>query len=189
MSTSSELTNLLPEARKRKFRRRYFLRLATVLLILLSLLTLLHGVLLLPTYLYAYNEVTRSKAELALRQASEDAAGEIELTARQAKLVAISADLGQLASTPAASTLLRNLLVVPRPGIALTGFTFTAPSGTGTVARMQVTGVAGSRDALRQYARALGQLPFVTSADLPISAYAKETNINFTITLSGTLQP
>ncbi|MEA2701798.1 MAG: hypothetical protein QOE22_507 [Candidatus Parcubacteria bacterium] len=185
----SELTNLLPEARKRRFRRQYFLRLGTVTFLLLVLLALLHAALLLPTYLYARGEVARAEAGLATFNAAGDAAGEAEVVARQARLKAATGNLSRLGTAPAASAPLRAVLAVPRPGIALTGFTFAAPASANATARMQVSGVAASRDALRQYVAALGALPFVTGADLPISAYAKETDIEFTITLAGTLRP
>lgn len=190
---SSELTNLLPEARTRQFRRRYFLRLTTVAFVLLAFLVLLHAVLLLPTYLYARSETARGKAELATLDASADSAGEAKVTERQALLQGTATNLARLGTAPTASAALRTALAVPRPGVALTGFTFTAPVAPNSPAYMQITGIAGSRDALRQYATALGALPFVTGADLPISAYAKEADIEFTITLtvtfSGTLRP
>jgi hypothetical protein len=183
-----ELTNLLPEFRKRRFRRQYFLRLGTMLLAALAFLTLLHGILLLPTYLYARGGVARSTAAVAALNASADTAGEAELTARKGALNTTASNLLRLKEAPAASAALRAVLAVPRPGVALTGFTITTPLGNAP-AHMQLSGIASSRDALRQYAAALGQLPFVTGADLPISAYAQETDIDFTITLSGTLRP
>ncbi|HEY4489026.1 MAG TPA: hypothetical protein VJA87_00915 [Candidatus Paceibacterota bacterium] len=185
---STELTNLLPERRKKRLRRQYFLRLGTVALLLLTVLTVFHGVLLMPTYLYARNEVVRGRTELANLSASAQNTGESGIAPRQELLKTTAENLAHLQSTPTASTAMKAVLQVSRLGISLTGFTFTAPSGS-TSARMQVTGIASSRDALRQYAAALGQLPFVTSADLPISAYAQEANIEFTITLSGTLRP
>ena len=186
---SSQLTNLLPETRKRAFRRQYFLRLGTAVLVLLALLALLHGIMLLPTYFYARHEVLRGSADLATLKASARDAGEAEVATRTQNLAASAANLARLESVPAASAALRAALDVPRPGIALTGFTFTAPAAANAPARRQISGMAGSRDALRRYAAALESLPFVASADLPISAYAKERDIDFTITLSGTLQP
>ena len=186
---SNELTNLLPEFRKRSFRRQYFLRLGTATLVALEFLVLLHGILLLPTYLYARNEVARGTAALAALNASADTAGEAALAARKETLNATATNLSKLKDAPTASAALRAALAVPRTGITLNGFTFTAPAAANTPARMQLTGVAASRDTLRQYAAALGTLPFVTNADLPISAYAQETDIDFTITLSGTLRP
>jgi Tfp pilus assembly protein PilN len=184
MNMTIELTNLLPEARKRRFRRQYFLRLGTVTLVLLAFVVFLHGVLL-----YARGEAARAEADLATIKASADTAGEAEVTARQTRLQAAAANLSRLGTVPTASAALRAVLAVSRPGIALTGFTFTAPAAANAPAHMQVTGVAISRDTLRQYSAALGALPFVANADLPISAYAKETDIDFTIALTGTLLP
>lgn len=169
-------------------RRQYFIRVTTVALLLFSLLIILHGVLLLPTYLYAKNEVARGREELAKLKESAQSAGEAGIAPRAELLKTTATNLARLTSSPTASAAMRAVLQVPRPGIVLTGFTFTAPSGDAS-ARMQVTGIASSRDALQQYAAALGQLPFVTSADLPISAYAQESDIDFTITLAGTLRP
>ena len=185
---SSELINLLPRSRARAFRRGYFVRLATVALLLVALLVLLHGVLLVPTFLYARGEVARDRQQLALLDTSTQTSEEQEITARTNVLKGTVGYLTRVANVPTMSAALRAVLLVPRPGIALTGFTYTAPTGTGQPS-MQLTGKADSRDALRNYVSALGQLSFVTSADLPISAYAKERDIDFTITLTGTLRP
>jgi hypothetical protein len=182
----TELTNLLPEFRKRSFRRQYFVRLGTMFVAVLACLILLHGVLLLPTYLYAREEVARNTATLAALNASADTAGEAALIARKGTLNSTASNLSRLKDAPAASTAVRAILATPRPGVSLTGFTFTAPTSQNTPARKQLTGTAASRDTLRQYVAALGTLPFVTKADLPISAYAQETDIDFTITLTMT---
>ncbi len=91
-----------------------------------------------------------------------------------------------LASSPSATTVIRTLLAIPHSGITLTSFTFRAGTPEG---RVTITGSATTRDALRQYHLALSSLSFAKSAELPLSAYAKESNIPFTITLMGSLVP
>lgn len=189
---SAELTNLLPESRIRAFRRLYFLRLAAVTLTLLALLAVMHSMLLLPAYFYSEGQVARSQAELASIDQAAQTDEDQQVKARVATLTATANDLAKLDQAPVASAALRSVLAVSRTGVALTGFTFSAPPPpytASTTAKMGVTGTATSRDALRNYAAALGGLPFVANADLPISAYAKETDIPFTITLTGTLKP
>jgi Tfp pilus assembly protein PilN len=186
---SAELTNLLPESRIRAFRKRYFFRLATLALLVLSFLIVLHGLLLIPTYLFVHEETTRGRAQLSMLQAAAQTSEEKELTARTTLLKEKIGSLTHLEESTSASAALKAVLAVPRPGVRLTGFMFTAPQQAGQPARMQVIGVALSRDSLRTYATSLGALPFVTSADLPISAYAKESDIDFTVTLSGSLKP
>lgn len=186
---STELSNLLPGSNKRAFRRQYFARLGTVALITSAVLIVLHGLMLLPTYLYARAETARVHEQLELARAAVQSSEEQEVAQRTNALTTTAQSLARLESTAAGSAALRAVLFVPRPGVALTGFTFTAPTAANNTARLQVSGIADSRDALRSYASALGQLPFVSTADLPISAYANERDIEFTITLSGTLRP
>ena len=68
----------------------------------------------------------------------------------------------------------------------LSGFSYTpsSSSGSGTIA---LSGISATRDALRGYQLALQGAPFARSAALPVSAYAKDANIDFTITI--TLSP
>lgn len=185
---SRELTNLLPHTRVAAFRRRYFLRVASVALILLCVLVVMHALLLLPSYFYARDQVRQHREVLGTEWAVAELSEEQEVEARKKLLAATVADLAKLEKAPAASDAIRAVLAVPRPGVAISGFTFVAPAGSGN-AKLGITGMAASRDSLRQYVTALGQLPFVTSADLPISAYAKEADIAFTITLTGPLLP
>jgi len=183
----SQLTNLLPVSRIRGVRRAYFLRLAVITLILLSLLVIGHALLLIPTYLYAREQAAQDQAQIT-QSGGATSAEEQEVKERTQILVTTGNELAGIASQPTASAAIRSVLNVPHPGVQIIGFTFTAPQGE-KAGQLGVTGVAGSRDQLRQYTTALGQLPFVAQADLPISAYAKENDIPFTITLSGPLIP
>lgn len=185
---SSELTNLLPPERLRRLKHLYFLRLATVGMLVLSGVAIVHGVLLLPSYLYVHQEVNEKQAELTSLTASLENAEEKEVSARVKELSEDSAYLGRLASTPAGSTAIRALLDVPRAGIVLYGFTYSAPAAK-KPASMTVSGRAASRESLRSFEEALSKEPYITSTDLPISAYAKERDIDFTITLTGSLMP
>lgn len=190
MSTlNSELTNLLPRKQIRGLRREYFVRLATVALGLGVLAIIIHGVLLFPAYLYARAEVAREQEELDRIAASATSAQEHDINARISSVQADITYLGRLGAAPTASGAVRAVLAVPHPGITLSGFTFTAATAQSASAQMTVSGTAATRDALRQYADSLGHLPYVSKADLPISAYAKESAIPFIITLTGSLTP
>lgn len=184
-----ELTNLLPKSLIRAFRRGYFLRLGTVACGLIASVVFIHGLLLLPSYIFAQTEVKRETVELATLNARLQTSEEAQVRTRLTSLSNNVAYLNKLATTTAASAALKAVLIVPRSGITLTGFTFTPIGPSGGPGSMGLTGKAATRDALRAYALALGQLPFVTNADLPISAYAQDNNIPFTITLTGTLRP
>lgn len=177
------LTNLLPEERIRSLRRVYFMRLAVIGVLLLAGVTVVHGVLLLPSYLYLRNQVGEREAALASLTNTLAGSEEKEISARVAALTVDSAHLARLSSVPKASAAIRAIAALPRSGIRLTGFSFSPKEGGEPT--MSVSGVATTREALRTFEQSLADEPYITSADLPISAYAKERDISFTISLVG----
>jgi len=178
-----ELTNLLPEERIRSLRRVYFIRLTVVAVLLLVGVTIVHGVLLLPSFMYLRNQVGERTQSLAALTSTLAGSEEKEISTRVAALAEDSAHLARLSSVPKASAAIRAIAALPRSGIRLTGFSFAPKEGA--EAQMSVSGVATTREALRTFEQSLADQPFITSADLPISAYAKERDISFTISLTG----
>ena len=174
-------------------RREYFIRLATVAVWLLIILVLVQGVLLIPSYIFQNETVIARTTQLQKLSANVSTAQEQQVQTGLKALQAESSYLLNLQGTPTASTALRAVLAVPRQGISITGFTFGPPStvtpATSALRTMQITGMAATRENLRTYDAALSALPFVSNADLPISDYAKDNDIPFTITLTGTLKP
>lgn len=183
-----ELTNLLPYSKIRAFRREYFLRLATVSLFLLAGLIVMHGVLLTPSYIYFNEQIGAKRAQLAQLSASLASGEEQEVGTRLARVEADTEYLKRLDGLPSGTKSMRAVLAVPHVGISLTRFAFTASDKVGE-SKLSISGVAASRDALQRYNLALGTLPFVSSTDLPISTFAKETDLPFLITLTGTMTP
>ncbi len=184
----TELTNLLPLERIRSAKREYFMRLATVALFALTAVVLGSGALLIPSYLYLNQEIGVRQARLNELDTLLVASKGGETSARLTTLNENATYLARLQTTPSATAVLRAVLAAPRTGIVLSGFTFS-PSQKGADARATLTGVATTRETLRAYVEQLSALPFVSNADLPISAYAKESAIPFTITLTGPLMP
>lgn len=185
---SLELTDLLPRERARAFRKDYFLRLATVAVIALCALVVIHGILLLPSYVYVLGRVSSYESRIAALDATLAASEEQEVNARLSALRADTEYLSRLKDSVAGSDAIRGILGISRPGITLTGFSFTPPV-SGKEGKMTVSGTASTREALRSYNLALASASFISRADLPISAYAAERDIRFVITLSGSLSP
>lgn len=178
-----ELINLLPESRIVALRRAYFLRVGALALALVSAVTVLTGILLLPTYVYLKAETSARESELRALEATLASSNAAALEERLARLTKQTERLASLADKETASEYMLLALSVPRPGVKLSGFTYKPPSGA-TPGTLLVGGAAETRDSLRAYQLALLSAPFVGSADLPISAYAKDRNIDFAITLS-----
>ena len=184
-----ELINLLQRERFNALRRNYFLKLATVAVLGLSVVVVAHGVLLLPSYIFVLEQTASREAHLVYLEAKFATEEEQEADARLSVLRIDTEYLVRLSSYATASAAIGALLTLPRPGIQLSEITYNAPTTKNGEGKMTVSGTAATRDALRRYDIALSNAPYVTSANLPISAYAKESDIHFIITLSGSLQP
>lgn len=183
--------NVLPKERLQNLRSIYFVRLGVVACAFLILSVLFHGALLVPSYLYLRTSIIEKEAQAAALSAQLGGTEE-EIATRAEALKGNATYLARLGNVPSASTNIRAILALNRPDVHITDITFAAPTGTtgkAAVGKMVVTGVAETREALRAYNVALSGLPFITKADLPISAYAKESNIQFSITLTGPLTP
>lgn len=179
-----DFINLLPTDRIRAFRLRYFMRLSTVVLFMLACLVAVNGLLLIPSYLFLSEERGLYEGELAAIDARLAASGQEAVGAELAELEAHIDRLSPLLSQTAATEVLSNILGTPRVGIVLRNLSYVPPKGQ-TAGKLSLSGVAGTRDALRAYVEALSALPFVSSVDLPIGAYAKERDIDFALTVQG----
>lgn len=179
----SDLTNLLPTERQWELRRAYWYRLATLAIIVLTLLIIVNGLLLLPTYTYLKTEVGSRTAHLAELDRSLSSANEQQLASRLALLGAQTASLASLATSTPQSGVLTEVLAIVHPGVQITGLTLTPPHAK-MPESVTLTGIAATRDALRTYYLALSGASFVDSINLPVSAYAIATNAPFTVTLT-----
>lgn len=183
----NELTNLLPQSRQRALAREYIVHLCATAALLGAALTLAAAVLLVPAYAFLGASVRAKEARLATITSELSVSDESALSSRLTELTDRVKKLSALAQAPSASATLRAILAANRTGITLTDITYTAPPAPGAggaVLSYTVSGTARSREALRGYELALKALPFVRSADLPVSSYAKDTDIPFTIALT-----
>ncbi len=179
----NEPTNLLPPERARVLRRDYMLRVGVVVTVLATVLILSAAVLLIPTYVLLTESTNAKKIHLASIESKPSSADEAVLSTRLAALSSSATTLTALSNAPSVSTIIREVLAISHPGITLSGFAYTPSKGksSGTV---EVSGSSATRDALRNYQLALQGAPFALSAVLPVSAYANDTDIAFTITVT-----
>lgn len=187
LKVMSELTNLLSEDRVRALKREYLLRVLTTTAILGSALIIVHATLLVPSYMYLFEELKARTAHLqSLTSAFASSEGQ-EMGARLAVLNERAQRIDTLTKTPSGSLLVRNILAVPHENIRITGFSLSRTDEM--QASLRIVGVSSSREALRRFHEKLTKLSFVSRADLPLSVYAQESDIAFSIALSGTLAP
>jgi hypothetical protein len=180
------LTNLLPPERRRWLRRDARYRLAVVAVALAIVLIGVAGVLLLPTYVYLSASAEAKKARLASMEQALSSADEAALSARLDSLSKNAAELASLKGHPSPSGAVREALAVAHPGVALSGITYAAPSGQAP-GSLVLAGTAATRDTLRRYQLALQGAPFSAGVSLPVSTFAQDADLSFSITV--TLKP
>ncbi len=178
-----ERINLLPPERRRVLFREYLLRLAVVATALFTILVVVAGALLIPTYVFLSGSAESKKTRLASIESSLSSIDEESLSARLTALSQNAMTLIELADAPSASKMIRDILSIPRPGISVTGFSYS-PKNEKTPATLLVSGNALTRDALRGYQLAVQDSSLVRSATLPVSVYAKDANLPFTISVT-----
>lgn len=183
---NNELTNLLPQERQRMLSRDYFFRLGVAAAVLTTVLTVAAGLLLVPTYVFLVQNATTKQNHLSNIESLLSSSNEAALSARLAALSTDASVLTALRDAPSVTATVRSVLAVPRPRVSLSSFSY-APGGSGASGALSIAGVAATRDSLRAYQLALQNDPLITAANLPVSAYAKDTDISFTI--SVTLAP
>ncbi len=174
--------NLLPPERLHALVSSYYARLAVVGLGLFVVVLLAAAALLSPSYVYL-RETLAIKEALLGQSGGEDAGEESLLAARTAALTQRARILTNVVQGRSASSLLREVLAAPRSGVTLVGLNYTSATDNkpGT---LLLSGTALSRDQLRNYQLALMGMPFAASVDLPVNAYAKDTNIPFSMTVA-----
>lgn len=181
----NELTNLLPLERRKALARDHLLRLGVAALLCMTALTVAAALLLLPTYVLLAEKARAKQAHLTTIESTFSSTSEAALTARLTALATDTATLSMLARAPSASAIMRSVLAISHPGITLSGFTYT-PAVLTSPGTLAISGTALSRDALRGYQLELSSASFARTVDLPVSAYAKDSNIEFTITVTLT---
>jgi len=177
-----ELTNLLPLERQKTLARDYVLRMSTLAFLFFALLIAVHALLLIPTYSYAVSEKEVQEERVAELSKRREVSGFTDISERVEAFMMRAKSLEELRTLPSVSDFIRLVLAVPANGITMTSFVWSAPLG-GSEGSMRITGTAKTRESLSAFDRALQNVQYVRSTDLPLSAYAREQDIPFTITL------
>lgn len=183
---NNKLTNLLPPERLRTLRRDYFIRFGATGAIMLTVLTGVAAILLMPSYVFLAKSEKVKKNYLVNIEATFSSIDEKKLSKRLLTLSNDVATIIAMETVPSVSSVIRNILATPHPGIIISNFSYTSSTG-GRPGTLVVSGTSATRDSLRKYQVALQNSALATFADLPVSAYAKDSQISFSITI--TLSP
>lgn len=190
------MINLLPTEEKKKVRTIYRARVAVVVLIFLTVLALLSLASLAPSYFAASSkydaaslasEITESENKM-LKEDLESMAKEANKAA--ALLSSQNADLSPRG-------VFSEIVSLKQSGIRITGLSYSiavaAKKGEqqSREKRIAVSGAAETRESLLSFMDTLKSKDLFASADLPISNFVKERDLDFSINilLSTSTQP
>ena len=177
------MINLLPEPERKKLRREYFFRLATVCFTLAAFVLAIGAVSLLPTLFYsdikvkALKENTSSLTEAAKREQGGDS-GQL-LLATTEKLNVLAADR----KNAALEEVFARITAAKPSDTRLTGFAVERQEGDKNL--LLVRGVAVRRGDLAAFAKALGQEKDFTTVSFPISDLTQNENLDFSLTITA----
>jgi len=176
------MNHLLTGEDKKAAKREYRLRLIAVGLLLFFAALVIGAVSLLPSLFLTRSKKSSLDAEEAAIAAGNGAAEEKSLTDEVAlsrkKLAMLAPDL----SDKTVFAALHAVLAAKPSDISVTGFYFAHSDPT----HISLTGVAAKRESLVEYQKQLVASGLFTNVDTPLSDFAGNSNIGFTITLTGT---
>ncbi len=176
--------NLLPKTEKETIRREYHIRLAVVSLWLLFAVGIISSALLLPSFLLSLEK------ERTAQQHFDALAKSVERKSAADSDAVLKGAKSRLAlmSREAPKVFLHELLMlivsIKTDRISLTNFSFTEPvEGKREIA---IAGVGKDRSALLSFVKALERTGLFEKVEVPISNFAKDTDIDFEVRAYGT---
>ncbi len=172
--------NLLSQQAKQRLAREYIARVLTVGFLVGSTAVLIGAVSLLPSFLSNRFDLSAEQAEMARLAAAitieEGDQKPFETLERGRNLMKLLQSHG---SEEQYSMLLEEALHTRPAAVSLSSITFDR-----TARALQIQGVAATRDALVEFTRRLEADPRFAQVELPISDYARATDLRFRLTLT-----
>ncbi len=178
------MINLLPELYKLRFSREYHWRVVIMTLIFIDVVIIIGTILLGPVYFAA-----RVQAETAATQAQSIAKKDNLHAGLVAETATLSATLKALSSIPSTALLFTDVMPLisadKTSAISITGINYTLGSKSGTTqsVTLVLTGTATTRNSLAAFISILKNESRISSVTIPISDYAADINVPFTITI------
>lgn len=173
------MINLIPAVVKKVITKEYRLRVASVFLFILSLVSLLTFVFFLPAYVLVSTQVdvyAKSASEAALQVADFDNAAKTLVNASQ-----MSQKIVELRKNKKFSEVIT--LVEANQGLGIEIEIIELSRAANLLAPVKVNGRADTRQDLANFRDALLKLPEVADVILPISNLARDKNIQFNLSI------
>lgn len=174
--------NLIPDSVKEKILKDYQERRVVVWLCAFLLLSIMIVIFLLPTYVHVFSEEKNIRADvevvknsLQLKKA-DDVVGTIKATNELLK--ALSPAKSQIRT----SEILEKALGVKNAAIHITDIEYMETKTSSSTVLLK--GIADKRESLREFVTALEGTKGFAKVELPVSNFAKDKNIDFSINIT-----
>ena len=178
------MIDLLPENQKKYIAREYGYRKYTVICFCAFVASVVTLLLFVPSYMLAVNKNTDARERLAIEPAQDSVATENDLKHEIDDANIYLSVLRQPATTtPLFSQFVFMISKDKTSDNAVTDISYSIQSD-GRV-KVDVSGVAKSRDSLSAFADALSREQGIAKIEIPISNYAKDADISFSFSLNS----
>ncbi len=174
------MINLLPQKEKALITKEYHLRRLALYLEMVLALAVVAALLLLPSYvlsLYKKNAAEQSYVQPPMTNQEENK--ELLSRANKGKAALSALVPEQPAKMPVELVTLITSLKTEDNTITSIKYTFKPPQSFEGV----VTGIAANRQSLVAFKNALEAVPGLDKVELPVSNFAKDSNISFSLTI------
>ena len=180
------MLNLLPQPEKAALTQEYRLRLAIVILLMSFTTFVVSSILLVPSVLLSSQKEKSAEDRFALLTKSVEKGGvsELEEILREGKIV-LKLVSHKDPKVSLSESLMRIVSAKPQQ-ISLNNFSFVR-DGTEKV-KVDISGVAENRAALLSFEKTLEQTGLFEKVTVPVSNFARDSDIEFTIQTVGIFQ-
>jgi len=178
------MSNLLPLPAKQRIVHEYWIRVISVWLFLVTFALVIVAALMAPTYFLISSQLQVIGNEYADAESTEASFAETNATIEEAN--ALAQMLNVTEQDPSFSDLIAELEQVTATGVTLTNITLTKSGAE--LPNISIVGVADTRASLANLKDAILSSKYFSDAKIPLSNFAKEKDIDFSITIKPASQ-
>lgn len=186
------MLHLLPDYHKQQVIAEYRNRVLIVFSVGILILVIISAVFLIPVYISTHGRYSVVAAQRESIEA-QIAGGENTDDAEKVKEIVSAVEvLKSYTLSEYPSEIFTRILRVKPSGIKITGFIYTPPAnqiGTVELSSVDISGVASTRIALSKFNDELKKDKVFKSVFVPISSFAKDKDIVFTVKLTISREP
>lgn len=186
------MINLLSAYEKNAVRKEYHLRVFTVCTAALSLVLTVLVVSFLPTYLFI---LSRYQSFLLESQSDETQSRVLQVREKETLIKETNKKIDSLQNSAAflsVKNVFSEILQNKTPGLAITGFSYDSGAvvsrkgkeEAASSPRLNIVGKSSDRAVLLAFKDALAQKKEFKTVDLPISSLVKDTDLDFSISVT-----